>query len=216
MTYEEIEANYPEEFALRNGAFLFPLSSIYGRRIYGQLDSPTAHTFVLNSYRKQVGLPVPARGILLGRHIPPRPAGTGAGELPGTGVDRRAPRGTSFDIRLLHRHGQNRGVQRVHPPQHGTSSSLFVFVFAFVFPYVRAIGLTTRFFLFNSQVIKLTPKTHECDEDREVLYVPTKADLGAIVEGDERGGGVSPTAADGVSGVRKINPFAANPEPPSY
>ena len=45
MTYEEIEANYPEEFALRNGAFLFPLS-IYGRRIYGQLDSPTAHTFV--------------------------------------------------------------------------------------------------------------------------------------------------------------------------
>ena len=107
-------------------------------------------------------------------------------------------------------------MQRVHPPQHGTSSSLFVFVFAFVFPYVRAIGLTTRFFLFYSQVIKLTPKTHECDEDREVLYVPTKADLGAIVEGDERGGGVSPTAADGVSGVRKINPFAANPEPPSY
>ena len=42
---------------------------------------------------------------------------------------------------------------------------------------------------FYSQVIKLTPKTHECDEDREVLYVPTKADLGAIVEGDERGGG---------------------------
>ena len=26
MTYEEIEANYPEEFALRNGAFLFPSS----------------------------------------------------------------------------------------------------------------------------------------------------------------------------------------------
>lgn len=46
--------------------------------------------------------------------------------------------------------------------------------------------------------------------------MPTKADLGAIVEGDERGGGVSPTAADGVGGVRKINPFAANPEPPSY
>ena len=90
-----------------------------------------------------------------------------------------------------------------------------VFVFAFVFPYVWAIVLTTCF-LFYSQVIKLTPKTHECDEDREVLYVPTKADLGAIVEGDERGGGVSPTAADGVSGVRKINPFAANPEPPSY
>ncbi len=46
MTYEEIEANYPEEFALRNGAFLFPLS-IHGRRIYGQLDSLTAHhTFV--------------------------------------------------------------------------------------------------------------------------------------------------------------------------
>ena len=212
MTYEEIEANYPEEFALRNGAFLFPLP-IYGRRIYGQLDSPTAHTFVLNSYRKQVGLPVPARGILLGRHIPPRPAGTGAGELPGTGVDRRAPRGTSFDIRLLHRHGQNRGVQRVHPPQHGTSLFVFLFVFVFVFPYVWAIVLTTCFY---SQVIKLTPKTHECDEDREVLYVPTKADLGAIVEGDERGGGVSPTAADGVSGVRKINPFAANPEPPSY
>ena len=41
MTYEEIEANYPEEFALRNGAFLFPLA------IYGQLDSLTAHhTFV--------------------------------------------------------------------------------------------------------------------------------------------------------------------------
>lgn len=74
----------------------------------------------------------------------------------------------------------------------------------------------TTCFLFHSQVIKLAPKTHECDEDREVLYVPTKADLGAIVEGDERGGGVSPTAADGVGGVRKINPFAANPEPPSY
>ena len=62
-------------------------------------------------------------------------------------------------------------------------------------------------------VIKLTPKTHECDEEREVLYAPTKEDLGAIAEGDERGGGVSPTAADGTNG---INPFAANPEPPSY
>ena len=143
MTYEEIEANYPEEFALRNGAFLFP-SSIYGRRIYGQLDSLTGNCLFSTLYRKQVGLPVPARGILLGRHIPPRPAGAGAGELPGTGVDRRAPRGTSFDIRLLHRHGQNRGVQRVHSPQHGTSSSLFVFAFAF--PYVWAIALTTCFF----------------------------------------------------------------------
>ena len=143
MTYEEIEANYPEEFALRNGAFLFPLS-IYLRAVVWAIGITDGQLFVLNSYRKQVGLPVPARGILLGRHIPPRPAGTGAGELPGTGVDRRAPRRTSFDIRLLHGHGQNRGVQRVHPPQHGTSLSLFVF--AFVFPYVRAIGMTTRFF----------------------------------------------------------------------
>ena len=45
------------------------------------------------------------------------------------------------------------------------------------------------------------------------MYAPTKEDLGAIAEGDERGGGVSPTAADGTNG---INPFAANPEPPSY
>ena len=58
MTYEEIEANYPEEFALRNGAFLFP-SSINLRAIYGQLDSPTAHTFVLTLTENKLGYRYP-------------------------------------------------------------------------------------------------------------------------------------------------------------
>ena len=64
-------------------------------------------------------------------------------------------------------------------------------------------------------VIKLTPKTHTCEEEREVLYQPSTHDLGAVVEeGDGAGGGVSPTAAARAASFD--NPFAMNTEPPSY
>jgi broad specificity phosphatase PhoE len=63
-------------------------------------------------------------------------------------------------------------------------------------------------------VIKLTPKTHTCEEERDVLYRPTRADLGVVnEEGENAGGGVSPTAS--VHDVEG-NPFAMNTEPPSY
>ena len=39
MTYEEIEANYPEEFALRNGAFLLS----HRQSIYGQSTGNWTH-----------------------------------------------------------------------------------------------------------------------------------------------------------------------------
>ena len=66
-------------------------------------------------------------------------------------------------------------------------------------------------------VIKLTPKTHTCEEEREVLYQPSKMDLGAVVEeGDGAGGGVSPTAAAQMRAASFDNPFAMNTEPPSY
>ena len=39
---------------------------------------------------------------------------------------------------------------------------------------------------------KLTPLTHTCEEEREVLYQPSTHDLGAVVEeGDGAGGGIS-------------------------
>lgn len=148
MTYEEIEANYPEEFALRNEnklGYRYPRGESY-LDVISRLDPLIQE---LESYQEPV-LIVGHQGVL----------------------------------RLIYAYFT--GMDRTEACN-------------------ASIPLNT--------VIKLTPKTHECDEEREVLYAPTKEDLGAIAEGDERGGGVSPTAADGTNG---INPFAANPEPPSY
>ena len=58
-----------------------------------------------------------------------------------------------------------------------------------------------------------------CDEERVVLYKPSKEDLGAVSEGSnpgDAGGGVSPTAASAAAAAARSNPFASNIEPPSY
>ena len=152
MTYEEIEANYPEEFALRREnklGYRYPRGESY-LDVISRLDPLIQE---LESYQEPV--------LIVG----------------------------------------HQGVLRL--------------IYAYFMGMDRADACTASIPL--NTVIKLTPKTHTCEEEREVLYQPSKMDLGAVVEeGDGAGGGVSPTAAAQMRAASFDNPFAMNTEPPSY
>ena len=151
MTYEEIEANYPEEFALRREnklGYRYPRGESY-LDVISRLDPLIQE---LESYQEPV--------LIVG----------------------------------------HQGVLRL--------------IYAYFMGMDRADACTASIPL--NTVIKLTPLTHTCEEEREVLYQPSKHDLGAVVEeGDGAGGGVSPTAAE-ARAASFDNPFAMNTEPPSY
>ena len=151
MTYDEIEANYPEEFALRREnklGYRYPRGESY-LDVISRLDPLIQE---LESYQEPV--------LIVG----------------------------------------HQGVLRL--------------IYAYFMGMDRADACTASIPL--NTVIKLTPLTHTCEEDREVLYRPSKHDLGAVVEeGDGAGGGVSPTAAE-ARAASFDNPFAMNTEPPSY
>ena len=151
MTYEEIEANYPEEFALRREnklGYRYPRGESY-LDVISRLDPLIQE---LESYQEPV--------LIVG----------------------------------------HQGVLRL--------------IYAYFMGMDRADACTASIPL--NTVIKLTPLTHTCEEEREVLYKPSTHDLGAVVEdGDGAGGGVSPTAAE-ARAASFDNPFAMNTEPPSY
>jgi broad specificity phosphatase PhoE len=151
MTYEEIEANYPEEFALRREnklGYRYPRGESY-LDVISRLDPLIQE---LESYQEPV--------LIVG----------------------------------------HQGVLRL--------------IYAYFMGMDRADACTASIPL--NTVIKLTPLTHTCEEERDVLYQPSKHDLGAVVEeGDGAGGGVSPTAAE-ARAASFDNPFAMNTEPPSY
>ena len=151
MTYDEIEANYPEEFALRREnklGYRYPRGESY-LDVISRLDPLIQE---LESYQEPV--------LIVG----------------------------------------HQGVLRL--------------IYAYFMGMDRADACTASIPL--NTVIKLTPLTHTCEEDREVLYRTSKHDLGAVVEeGDGAGGGVSPTAAE-ARAASFDNPFAMNTEPPSY
>jgi broad specificity phosphatase PhoE len=150
MTYDEIEANYPEEFALRREnklGYRYPRGESY-LDVISRLDPLIQE---LESYQEPV--------LIVG----------------------------------------HQGVLRL--------------IYAYFMGMDRADACTASIPL--NTVIKLTPLTHTCEEEREVLYQPSTHDLGAVVEeGDGAGGGVSPTAAARAASFD--NPFAMNTEPPSY
>ena len=151
MTYEEIEANYPEEFALRREnklGYRYPRGESY-LDVISRLDPLIQE---LESYQEPV--------LIVG----------------------------------------HQGVLRL--------------IYAYFMGMDRADACTASIPL--NTVIKLTPLTHTCEEERDVLYEPSKDDLGAVTEeGDAAGGGVSPTQVANLAHAEG-NPFAMNTEPPSY
>ena len=113
MTYEEIEANYPEEFALRREnklGYRYPRGESY-LDVISRLDPLIRE---LESYQEPV--------LIVG----------------------------------------HQGVLRL--------------IYAYFMGMDRADACTASIPL--NTVIKLTPLTHTCEEERDVLYEPSKDDLG--------------------------------------
>ena len=143
MTYEEIEANYPEEFALRNGAFLFP-SSITGVESTGNWTHRRLILLFSTLTENKLGYRYPRGESYLDviSRLDPLVQELESYQEPVLIV------GHQGVLRLIYAYftGMDRTEACNASIPLNTVRVSFVFVFAFVFPYVWAIVLTTCFF----------------------------------------------------------------------